>query len=97
MVIVYIKNKTHKNSSDNNDNVNTTTTTTTTTNNNNNNNNNNNIYNESLYKQEEKKSRDNEIKLAKIFKQIIMTSQHYPLTFLPRFPVLNPLEKQLYK
>ena len=91
---MYIKNKTHKNSSDNNDNVNTTTT---TTNNNNNNNNKNNIYNESLYKQEEKKSRDIEIKLAKIFKQIIMTSQHYPLTFLPRFPVLNPPEKQLYK
>ena len=38
-----------------------------------------------------------EIKQAKIFKQIIMTPQHYPPTFLPRFPVLNPPEKQLYK
>ena len=38
-----------------------------------------------------------EIKQAKIFKQIIMTLHHYPPNFLPRFPVLNPPEKQLYK
>ena len=67
----------------------TSTTTTTTTNNNNN--------NKSQYKQGEKKSKDIEIKQAKIFKQIIMTPQHYPPTFLPRFPVLDPPEKQLYK
>ena len=38
-----------------------------------------------------------EIKQAKIFKQIIMTPNHYPPTFLPRFPVLNPPEKRLCK
>ena len=42
-------------------------------------------------------NKDIKIKQAKIFKQIIMTPQHYPPTFLPRFPVLNPPEKQLYK
>ena len=30
-----------------------------------------------------------EIKQAKIFKQLITNPQHYPPTFLPRFPVLN--------
>ena len=39
----------------------------------------------------------NEIKQAKIFKQIIITPHYYPLTFLARFPALNPPEKQLYK
>ena len=66
-------------------------------NNNNNNNSNNNNNNKSHYKPGEKKSKDIKIKQAKIFKQIIMTPQHYPPTFLPRFPVLNPPEKQLYK
>ena len=37
----------------------------------------------------------NEIKQAKILKQIIMTPHTYPPTFLPRYPVLNPPEKQL--
>ena len=73
--------KNKNNSSDNYDNVND-------------NNNNNNKCN---YKKGEKKSKDTEIKQAKIFKQIIMTPQHYPPTFLPHFPVLNPPEKQLYK
>ena len=73
----------------------TTTTTTTTTTNNNNNNNNSNNNNKSHYKRGEKKSKDIEIKQAKIFKQIIMIPQHYPPTFLPRFPALNPPEKQL--
>ena len=72
----------------------------TTDNDNNNsisNNNNNNNNNKSHYKQGEKRSKDFKIKQAKIFKQIIMTPQHYPPTFPPRFPVLNPPEKQLYK
>ena len=60
-------------------------------------NNNNITNNNSHYKQGEKKSKDIEIKQAKIFKQIIMTPQHYPPTFLPCLPVLNPPEKQLYK
>ena len=38
-----------------------------------------------------------ETKQAKIFKQIIMTPHHYPPIFLPRFTILNPAEKQLYK
>ena len=38
-----------------------------------------------------------EIKQAKIFKQIIMTPHHYPPTFLTRFSILNPPEKQLHK
>ena len=38
-----------------------------------------------------------ELKQAKMFKQIIVILLHYPPTFLPRFPVLNPPEKQLYK
>ena len=37
----------------------------------------------------------NEIKQAKIFKQIIMTPHHYPSTFLTRFPVLNPLQSYI--
>ena len=53
--------------------------------------------NKSHYKQGEKKSKDIEIKQPKIFKQIVMTPQHYPPTLLPRFPVLNPPQKQLYK
>ena len=44
-----------------------------------------------------KENKDIEIKQAKIFKQIIMTPQHYPPTFLPCFLILNPPEKQLYK
>ena len=64
---------------------------------NNNNSNNNNSNNKSHYKQGEKKSKDIKVKQAKTFKQIIMTPQHYPPTFLPRFRVLNPPEKQLYK
>ena len=64
---------------------------------NNNDNNNNNNNNKSHNKQGEKKSKDIKIKQAKIFKQIIMTPQHYPPNFLPSFPVLNPPEKQLYK
>ena len=71
----------------------TTTTTTTAAANNNNNNNN----DKSHYEQGENKSKDIEIKQAKIFRQIIMIPQHYPPTFLPRFPILNPPEKQLYK
>ena len=70
--------------------MNTTTTTTTTTNNNNNNNNNDNSNNKPHYEQGQKKSKDTEIKQVKIFKQIIITPQHYPSTFLLRFPVLNP-------
>ena len=85
------KNNNHNNSSDNNDNVNTNNS------NNNNNNNNNNSNNKFHYEQREKKSKVIEIKQAKIFKQIIRIPQHYPPTFLPRFPVLNPPEKQLYK
>ena len=54
-----------ENSSDNNDNVNTI-----------NNNNNNNNNNKSHDKQGEKKSKDIEIKQAKISKQIIMAPQH---------------------
>ena len=38
-----------------------------------------------------------EIKQAKILKQMIMTPHLYPPIFLPRYPVLNPPEKQLYK
>ena len=38
-----------------------------------------------------------EIEQAKIFKQIIMTPHHYPATFLPRFPVLDPPKEQLHK
>ena len=38
-----------------------------------------------------------EIRQAKILKQTIMTPIIYPPTFLPRQPVLNPPEKQLYK
>ena len=34
---------------------------------------------------------------TKILKQIIMTPHPYPPTFLPRYPVLNPPEKQLHK
>ena len=56
-------------------------------------NNNNITNNNSHYKQGEKKSKDIEIKQAKIFKQIIMTPQHYPPTFLPCLSVLNPPEK----
>ena len=62
-----------------------------------NNDNVNNNNNKSHYKQREKKSKDIEIKQAKVFKQIIMTPQHYLPTFLPCFPVLNPPEKQLHK
>ena len=57
----------------------------------------NNNNNKSHYKQGRKKSKDIEIKQPKIFKQIVMTPQHYPPTLIPRFPVLNPPEKQLYK
>ena len=74
-----------------------TNTSTNNINNNNNNNNNKNNNNKSHYEQGKKKSKDIEIKQSKIFKQIIMTPQHYPPTFLPRFFVLNPPEKQLYK
>ena len=59
--------------------------------------NNNNNNNKSHYKQGEKKYKDIKIKQAKIFKQIIMNPQHYPPTFLPRFPVLNPSYTKLYK
>ena len=90
ILIVYIKNKNHHNSNDNNDNVNANTNTNTNTNNNNNN-------NKCHYKQGEKMSQYIEIQQGKIFKQIIMTPQHYPPTFLPHFTVLNPPEKQLYK
>ena len=38
-----------------------------------------------------------EIKQDKILKQIIMTPHPYPPTFLPRYSVLNPHEKHLYK
>ena len=93
---MYIKNKTLNIIIDNNDNVNTNNNNNNNDNNNKNNNNNtNNNKNKRHYKQGEKKSKDIELKQAKIFKQIIMTSQHYPPTFLPCFSVLNPPEKQL--
>ena len=80
-------NNNNNNNNNNNDNNNNTNTTT----------NNNNDNNKSHHKQGEKKSKDIEIKQAKIFKQIITSPQHYPPTFLPCFPILNPPGKQLYK
>ena len=92
---MYIKSHNHNNNSDNNDSVNTINNYNNNNNNSNNKNkNNNNNNNKSHYEQGEKKSKDIEIKQTKIFK-ITMTPQHYPLNFLPRFPVLNPPEKQL--
>ena len=34
------------------------------------------------------------IKQTKILKQTVMTPYHYPSTFLPRYPVLIPTNKQ---
>ena len=50
-----------------------------------------------MNKEERRPKTLTEIKQAKMFKQIVITPRHYPPIFLPRFPVLNLPEKELYK